>query len=58
MRWMDFLQEEDGQDLVEYALLVAFVCLAGAALYNSMATSSLFVIQGIGTRTNSANQAS
>jgi len=28
-----FLQAEDGQDLVEYTLLLAFVCLASAALF-------------------------
>jgi Flp pilus assembly pilin Flp len=28
-----FLQEEQGQDLIEYTLLVAFVCLATAALF-------------------------
>ena len=30
-RW---LHDENGQDLVEYALLVAFVALAGAAGFN------------------------
>jgi Flp pilus assembly pilin Flp len=28
-----FLQDEHGQDLIEYTLLVAFVCLATAALF-------------------------
>jgi len=28
-----FLRAEDGQDLVEYTLLLAFVCLASAALF-------------------------
>ncbi len=28
-----FLREEQGQDLVEYTLLLAFVCLASAALF-------------------------
>jgi len=28
-----FLQEEQGQDLVEYTMLMAFVCLAAAALF-------------------------
>ncbi len=28
-----FLREEEGQDLVEYTLLLAFVCLASAALF-------------------------
>ena len=28
-----FVREEDGQDLVEYTLLLAFVCLGAAALF-------------------------
>jgi Flp pilus assembly pilin Flp len=28
-----FVREEEGQDLVEYTLLLAFVCLAAAALF-------------------------
>jgi Flp pilus assembly pilin Flp len=28
-----FLRDEQGQDLVEYTLLLAFVCLASAALF-------------------------
>jgi Flp pilus assembly pilin Flp len=28
-----FLQDEQGQDLIEYTLLLAFVCLASAALF-------------------------
>jgi len=29
----NFLQEEQGQDLIEYTLLLAFVALASAALF-------------------------
>ena len=28
-----FIREEQGQDLIEYSLLLAFVCLASAALF-------------------------
>lgn len=28
-----FWQDERGQDLIEYSLLLAFICLAGAAAY-------------------------
>ena len=28
-----FIRDEQGQDLVEYTLLLAFVCLASAALF-------------------------
>ena len=30
---LQFVREEKGQDLVEYTLLLAFVCLASAALF-------------------------
>jgi Flp pilus assembly pilin Flp len=34
MRYVaDFLKREDGQDLIEYTLLIAFVALASAALF-------------------------
>jgi len=32
VNWFRFLREEQGQDLVEYTLLLAMVCLASAAL--------------------------
>jgi Flp pilus assembly pilin Flp len=31
--FLRFVREEEGQDLVEYTLLLAFVCLASAALF-------------------------
>jgi Flp pilus assembly pilin Flp len=30
---LNLIREEEGQDLVEYTLLLAFVCLASAALF-------------------------
>ena len=44
-----FFREEQGQDLIEYTLLLAFVCLASAALFISAGGS----IGGIWTATNS-----
>ena len=32
-RWKFFYRDENGQDLVEYSLLMAFVCLASAAMF-------------------------
>jgi Flp pilus assembly pilin Flp len=32
-RAMQFLRDENGQDLIEYTLLIAFVALASAALF-------------------------
>jgi Flp pilus assembly pilin Flp len=34
-----FSKEEDGQDLVEYSLLVSFLALAGAGLMASVGTT-------------------
>jgi len=52
-----FVRDEQGQDLIEYTLLLAFVCLASAALFIS-AGSSLKGIwstaNGIITNANSA----
>lgn len=47
--WKRFWNEEDGQDLVEYTLLLAFVALASAALFISAGTS----INNIWTAANS-----
>lgn len=34
-----FVRDEQGQDLIEYTLLLAFVCLASAALFIQAGTS-------------------
>jgi Flp pilus assembly pilin Flp len=44
-----FIQDEQGQDLIEYTLLLAFVCLASAALFISAGGS----VSGIWSATNS-----
>ena len=41
-----FLREEQGQDLIEYTLLLAFVALASAALFITAGTS----VNGIWTK--------
>jgi Flp pilus assembly pilin Flp len=43
-----FVKDEEGQDLVEYSLLLGFVCLASAALFISLG-------QGIGSVFSIAN---
>lgn len=43
------LSEDDGQDLIEYTLLMAFVALASAALFTGAGRS----IKGIWSTTNS-----
>jgi len=35
----NFLRDEQGQDLIEYTLLLAFVALAAAALYTGVGDS-------------------
>jgi Flp pilus assembly pilin Flp len=44
-----YLNDEQGQDLIEYTLLLAFVCLASAALFISAGGS----VSGIWSATNS-----
>ena len=44
-----FLKDDQGQDLIEYTLLMAFVALASAALFLGAGGS----ISGIWTTTNS-----
>ncbi len=45
----NFLNDEQGQDLIEYTLLLAFVALASAALFIGAGNS----VKGIWTLTNS-----
>ena len=45
----NFWKDEQGQDLIEYSLLMAFVALASAALFLGAGNS----IKGIWTSTNS-----
>ena len=44
----NFLQDEQGQDLIEYTLLLAFVALASAALFIGAGNS----VKGIWAVTN------
>ena len=46
--FMNFWNDEQGQDLIEYTLLMAFVALASAALFLGAGGS----IQGIWTTSN------
>lgn len=34
--WQQVFKDDNGQDLVEYSLLLAFVCLVGAAAFIGM----------------------
>jgi Flp pilus assembly pilin Flp len=57
-RSIGFWKSEQGQDLVEYSLLLSFVCLAGAALFIGMGgtTSNLWSITN--SRLAASNQSS
>ena len=48
-RYVDFLKDEQGQDLIEYTLLLAFVCMSAAALFIGGGNS----VSGIWSSTNS-----
>ncbi len=37
--FMNFVKDEQGQDLIEYTLLMAFIALASAAIFISAGTS-------------------
>jgi Flp pilus assembly pilin Flp len=50
---MNFIRDEQGQDLIEYTLLLAFVALASAALFIGAGNS----VKGIWTVTNSQLEA-
>jgi len=44
------LREENGQDLIEYALVVALIAFAGAAGMNTVATKINEAFTNIGTK--------
>ena len=52
-----FLRNEDGQDLIEYTLLLAFICLASAALFISAGGSIGGIWTAANTQLTTANTA-
>ncbi|HWB96264.1 MAG TPA: hypothetical protein VG672_06165 [Bryobacteraceae bacterium] len=50
-----FLQREEGQDLVEYTLLLVFFVLVGSALYIGIGTSINSIWTGISSRIADTN---
>ena len=50
----NFLRDEQGQDLIEYTLLLAFVALASAALFISAGTSVNTIWSIANSRLNNA----
>lgn len=47
---LSFWKEEDGQDLVEYSLLLAFIALAAVALLGGVKTSVSNIWTSVSTR--------
>lgn len=50
----NFWTDEQGQDLIEYTLLLAFVALAAAALFTNVGTSISTIWTSASTRTAAA----
>jgi len=50
-----FWQEEDGQDLVEYSLLLAFIALAAVSILNGVGTNIRNLFTGMSTALTSAS---
>jgi Flp pilus assembly pilin Flp len=53
-----FWEDERGQDMVEYSLLLAFVCLSGAAFFIGVGASTRTLWGIVNTRLAAANQSS
>jgi Flp pilus assembly pilin Flp len=53
-----FLRDQQGQDLVEYSLLLAFVCLVGAAAFIGMGQTTSGLWLTVNSRLAAANQPS
>jgi Flp pilus assembly pilin Flp len=52
-----FVRDEQGQDLIEYTLLLAFVCLASAALFIGAGNSLKAIWQTANATIANANTA-
>ena len=50
-----FLQEEEGQDLVEYSLLLAFIALAAVAVLGNVKTSITGMWNTVNSQITAAN---
>jgi Flp pilus assembly pilin Flp len=55
--WTRAIASDAAQDIVEYSLILAFVCLAGAALFLGMGGSTRSLWSTMNSRLANANQA-
>ena len=53
--WQRLMQDDRGQDLIEYSLLLAFVALVGAAAYLGMGTTTSGIWSIVNARLASAS---
>jgi pilus assembly protein Flp/PilA len=53
--WQMFWNDESGQDLIEYSLLLALVALAAVALLGTVGNSVTKIWSGIGSTLSSAS---
>ena len=49
-----FVREEEGQDIIEYALLAAFISIVAATVINNIGTDVLGIYSAVKTQTGSA----
>ena len=52
--WLSFLRAEDGQDLLEYALLIALIALVAVAAVTAAGTSVNTIFSNIATAISNA----
>ena len=55
--FMNFVKDEQGQDLIEYTLLMAFVALASAAIFINAGTQIKGIWSASNTQLTAANVA-
>ena len=53
-----FWRSEQAQDLIEYSLLLAFICLSGAAFFIGMGRSTSAIWGTVNNRLSASNNAS
>lgn len=49
-----FVREEEGQDIIEYALLAAFISIVAATVINTIGSDVLNIYSDVKTQTGSA----
>jgi pilus assembly protein Flp/PilA len=52
-----FIREEEGQDIIEYSLLAAFISISGYTILSGIGTAVNSIYSKVNTATSSANAA-